>query len=64
MRITALAALLALAVCAGFSYCYAAGVGEAEAVADHARSTGATIGKAMTSLKDGRGRVLVLVNLQ
>ena len=33
MRITALAALLALAACAGFSYCYAAGVGEAEAVA-------------------------------
>jgi len=38
--------------------------GHAMKVTDHARATGATIGKAMTSLESGRGLVLVLVNLQ
>lgn len=39
--------------------------GHAMKVEDHARATGATIGKAMTSLEKGRtGLVLVLVNLQ
>jgi len=33
-------------------------------VTDHTRATGAIVGKAMTSLKKGRGLVLVLVNLQ
>jgi hypothetical protein len=38
--------------------------GHAMKVADHGRAAGAVIGKAMTSLKDGRGLVLVLVSLQ
>ncbi len=38
--------------------------GHAMKVNDNARATGATIGKAMTSLKEGQGLVLVLVNLQ
>ncbi len=33
-------------------------------VTDHARSTGAVVGKAMTGLEKGKGLVLVLVNLQ
>lgn len=33
-------------------------------VADHGRAQGAIVGKAMTSLKEGRGLVLVLVSLQ
>jgi hypothetical protein len=33
-------------------------------VNDHARSQGATLGKAMSPLKSGRGLVLVLVSLQ
>jgi hypothetical protein len=31
---------------------------------DHARAQGAVLGKAMTSLKAGKGLVLVLVSLQ
>ena len=38
--------------------------GHAMKAVDHERSQGATIGKAMTGLKEGRGLVLVLVNLQ
>lgn len=38
--------------------------GHAMKAADHDRAQGATIGKAMTGLKEGRGLVLVLVNLQ
>ncbi len=38
--------------------------GHAMKVADHARAQGAVLGKAMTSLKEGRGLVLVLVSLQ
>ncbi len=38
--------------------------GHAMRVDDHARSQGAVIGKAMSSLSDGRGLVLVLVSLQ
>jgi hypothetical protein len=38
--------------------------GHAMKVTDHARAQGAIIGKAMTSLKEGRGLVLVLVALQ
>jgi hypothetical protein len=33
-------------------------------VTDHARATGAIVGKAMTALEKGKGLVLVLVNLQ
>jgi hypothetical protein len=33
-------------------------------VTDHARATGAVVGKAMTALEKGKGLVLVLVNLQ
>jgi hypothetical protein len=33
-------------------------------VVDHAAAQGAIIGKAMTSLKEGTGLVLVLVSLQ
>jgi hypothetical protein len=33
-------------------------------VTDHARAQGAIIGKAMSSLKEGKGMVLVLVSLQ
>jgi hypothetical protein len=33
-------------------------------VGHHGRARGATIGKAMTALADGRGLVLVLVTLQ
>jgi len=38
--------------------------GYAMKVTDHARAQGAVIGKAMSSLEDGRGLVLVLVTLQ
>jgi hypothetical protein len=38
--------------------------GQAMKVTDHAKAQGAIIGKAMTSLKQGRGLVLVLVTLQ
>jgi hypothetical protein len=38
--------------------------GHAMKVADHARSQGAVIGKAMSGLESGRGMVLVLVGLQ
>ena len=38
--------------------------GHALKVTDHARAQGAIIGKAMTSLKQGTGLVLVLVSLQ
>jgi hypothetical protein len=38
--------------------------GHAMKVQDYERAQGAVIGKAMTSLQDGRGLVLVLVNLQ
>jgi len=38
--------------------------GHAMKVVDHARAQGAVLGKAMTSLKEGRGLVLVLVSLQ
>ncbi len=38
--------------------------GHAMKVTDHAKGRGATIGKAMTGLKSGRGLVLVLVTLQ
>jgi len=38
--------------------------GHAMKVTDHARSQGAILGKAMTSLDDGQGLVLVLVSLQ
>ena len=38
--------------------------GEAMKVGDHGRAQGAIIGKAMTSLEDGSGFVLVLVSLQ
>ena len=38
--------------------------GHAMKVNDHARSQGATLGKAMSSLKSGKGLVLVLVSLQ
>lgn len=39
-------------------------LGHAMVVSDHARATGATIGKAMTGLDGGKGLVLVLVNLR
>jgi len=38
--------------------------GHAMKVTDHARAQGAILGKAMGSLKDGKGVVLVLVTLQ
>jgi hypothetical protein len=38
--------------------------GHAMKATDHQRSQGATLGKAMTPLKNGRGLVLVLVTLQ
>jgi hypothetical protein len=38
--------------------------GHAMRVNDLARSQGATLGKAMSSLKSGKGLVLVLVSLQ
>lgn len=38
--------------------------GHAMRVGDHAQANGAVIGKAMSSLKSGKGMVLVLVNLQ
>jgi hypothetical protein len=38
--------------------------GQAMKVADHERAQGAILGKAMTSLDQGSGRVLVLVTLQ
>jgi hypothetical protein len=38
--------------------------GHAMKVSDHARAQGAILGKAMTSLKEGQGMVLVLVTLQ
>ena len=38
--------------------------GHAMKATDDSRSHGAIIGKAMSSLKEGRGLVLVLVNLQ
>lgn len=38
--------------------------GHAMKAVDHARAQGAVLGKAMTSLKEGRGLVLVLVSLQ
>ena len=38
--------------------------GHAMKVTDHARAQGAVLGKAMTSLKEGKGLVLVLVSLQ
>jgi hypothetical protein len=38
--------------------------GHAMKATDHGRAFGAVIGKAMTELKDGKGLVLVLVNLQ
>jgi hypothetical protein len=38
--------------------------GYAMKVSDHARAQGAVIGKAMSSLQDGKGMVLVLVTLQ
>jgi len=38
--------------------------GHAMKVTDHAKAQGAIIGKAMTSLKEGKGLVLVLVTLQ
>lgn len=38
--------------------------GHAMKVTDHTKATGAIIGKAMTSLKEGKGLVLVLVTLQ
>ena len=33
-------------------------------VTDHAKAQGAILGKAMSSLKEGKGLVLVLVSLQ
>jgi hypothetical protein len=38
--------------------------GHAMKVLDHARAQGAILGKAMTSLEEGKGMVLVLVTLQ
>ena len=38
--------------------------GHAMKVTDHARASGAILGKAMSGLKQGRGMVLVLVTLQ
>ncbi len=38
--------------------------GEAMKVTDHVRAQGATLGKAMTALRQGKGMVLVLVTLQ
>ena len=38
--------------------------GHAMKVSDHARASGAILGKAMTSLKEGEGMVLVLMTLQ
>ena len=38
--------------------------GHAMLASDHGRAFGAVIGKAMTELKEGKGLVLVLVNLQ
>jgi hypothetical protein len=38
--------------------------GHAMKVADHTRSQGAILGKAMSALKEGTGFVLVLVTLQ
>jgi len=37
--------------------------GPCDEVRDHARAQGAIIGKAMTSLKSGKGMVLVLISL-
>jgi hypothetical protein len=39
-------------------------VGHAMKAADEARAPGTVIGKAMSELREGRGLVLVLVNLQ
>ena len=39
-------------------------MGHAMKADDRSRAFGATIGKAMTSLEEGQGLVLVLVNLQ
>jgi hypothetical protein len=39
-------------------------VGHAMKVSDHARASGAILGKAMSGLEQGRGMVLVLVTLQ
>ena len=38
--------------------------GHAMVVQDHARAQGATLGKAMGRLREGKGLVLVLVTLQ
>jgi hypothetical protein len=38
--------------------------GHAMKVSDHVKAQGAILGKAMTSLKEGKGMVLVLVTLQ
>ena len=38
--------------------------GHAMLASDHGRAFGSVIGKAMTELKEGKGLVLVLVNLQ
>jgi hypothetical protein len=38
--------------------------GQAMKVTDHAQAQGAIIGKAMSALKEGKGLVLILVNLQ
>ena len=38
--------------------------GHAMKVTDHTRAPGAVLGKAMSSLKDGSGLVLILVSLQ
>jgi len=38
--------------------------GHAMKVIDHAQARGAVLGKAMSSLKEGKGLVLVLVTLQ
>jgi hypothetical protein len=38
--------------------------GHAMKVTDHARAQGAILGKAMSSLAEGKGMVLVLVSLQ
>jgi hypothetical protein len=41
-----------------------ASVGHAMKVTDYIKAQGAILGKAMTSLEEGRGLVLVLANLQ
>ena len=38
--------------------------GRAMKVTDHARAAGAILGKAMSTLQEGQGMVLVLVTLQ